>query len=140
VVAECKGHTRFPTSYGDMRDALFLASRLAGDSDKEATAHAAWLWAHTENLLNMEHVWHQVKALAALLLQEQTLTGKQVRDCGERAAARFREECAQKELGVGKTPGIAPEAPSGGKATSAPSGQAKPAVGQGRKRKGKPDS
>jgi ATP-dependent Zn protease len=60
---------------------------IAGDyamkgtgGENEVQPYMDWLLARTENLVNMNHIWVAVEAVAKALIEKQTLNQRQVRD------------------------------------------------------------
>jgi ATP-dependent Zn protease len=62
----------------DVNTIVWFASYFTG-SDYETEAYIEWLRRRTEGLLNRADVWPAIEAVAAALLEEHTLTGRQVR-------------------------------------------------------------
>ena len=60
-----------------------LLTRASGDGD-EAETYSNWLYARTKAMLCLPHLWHAVEAVAAALLENQTLSYRAARKimCG----------------------------------------------------------
>jgi hypothetical protein len=77
--------TEDPTGDGDLDETrmLFACFPLLHidvlDKDAEHNAYLRWLWYRTVNIITQEHHWNAVEALAATLLKDKRVNGRQAR-------------------------------------------------------------
>ena len=64
----------------DYKQIVDLAFNLSGSDDETASAYIKLLELQTRNLLNQGWIWQCVEAVAGALLEQEKLSGKQVRE------------------------------------------------------------